>query len=421
MKRIFLFGLNLLIILILAGTGTAQDLKISGQYRGEFEMSTDDSSYAHQHWMNMVLEKSLGQDARMHLDLELNNYGSENLTPLLQEAYVDYYTNDIDWRFGKQIISWGSGYEMNPTSFFNPFDLTVITPGEKRLGVIGGSATYYAPDRFEISAAFVPFFDTHLFPENVGSQLLEQTVLATSQQIDLMIPQVNILLDSNTPFVAPEVPSTVVNSSGGIQITKRGLGNFDVSVSGYHGHDKMFMVDETATMNSLNLDPENPGNFDRFLTVHFFYPEVNRAGFDIIGTLGNAGIWLEGTRSWYNRESLNDALNIVGGLDYRFSNDMYLIAQGIYTQGRTDNEQDVKAVMAYITKPVFGFHEIELVALYEMESESYFVQPQLNYSLGNAVGLEFGGTLMDLGNEGYSSLFSQLIGERLYARLTVDF
>ncbi len=77
--------------------------------------------------------------------------------------------------------------------------------------------------------------------------------------------------------------------------------------------------------------------------------------------------------------------------------------------------------MAYMTKPVFGFHELELVALYEIESESCFLQPQLNYSLGNAVSLEFGGTLMELGDDGYSTLFSQLIGERLYARLAVDF
>ncbi len=409
------------ILLVFSAAGISQELSVSGKYRGEFEIFRQDSTYHHQHWLNLIFEKSLGQDAGMHLNVEFNDYGSAAVSALLQEAYVDYYTKRIDWRFGKQIISWGSAYQLNPTSYFNPYDLTPITPGEKRLGVVAAAGRYYAQARVEISGVITPFFASHQLPPGSEDHLIEYAVARTHESLNQQVPEIPVFLDRHTPYVLPSVEPTVENTAAGIQVTKRGLGKFDVSVSAYHGRDKSFAVDEEATGNSIYINPDDLQNLDRFATIYFMYPEVNRVGVDIIGTLGNAGIWLEGNHSRYYKDQFRNTTSVTGGMDYRFSNDLYIVGQGMYIQGRTEDEQGIRALMGYASKPVFGFHEMEIAGVYDFESESYFLQPQFNYSLGNAVHLDIGGTLVEIKQSEYAEMFSRIIGDRLYARLSIDF
>lgn len=417
-KRFFVY-----LLLGLSGVPAlrAQPLSVSGQYRGEFQVRTADSTYVHHHWMNLVLERSLGQDAGMHLNLEFNNYGTNRIQTLIQEGYVDYYTSHIDWRFGKQIISWGSAYQIKPTDYFNSYDLTVITPGDKRLGVIAASGRYYAPARIEISAVFAPLFSTHQFGPQAGELLMQNAVQQTVASLNRQVQGVLIQPDPGQPAVLYEVSPTVGNSQGGLRITKRGLGRFDVSVSAYRGRDKFLTVDEAATAASVYINPEDPANMDRFATVHLFYPRVNRLGLDLIGTLGNAGVWIDGTHSWYRNGQFNATTNLAVGADYRFANNLYLVGQGLYIQARTEGEKDIQAVMLYGSFPVLGFHEVEVVGLYDFNSQSYFFQPQFSYSLGDAVSLDLGGTVVNIQDNPFAPIASQLFGDRLYARLHVDF
>ena len=422
MSQLYRVFFIVVIVFAFTATGVTQDLEIAGQYRGETELFSNDSSYAHQHWINLVLEKSLGQSARMHMNVEMNTYGNGTITPLMQEASVCYYTNHIDYRFGKQLVSWGSAYKLNPTSYFNPYDLTIVTPGEKRLGIIAATARYYGPARIEIAGILSPFFTSHQMPPGAGEQMIQQTVLQTLHEMNQSIPisAISVAMDPANPFVSPEVEPNLENTSGGIQLTKRGLLNTDVSLSAYHGRDKFMTVEEEMTEESIFLATQDPSQIDTLATVYFIYPEVNRIGLDIIGTAGDVGFWIEGTYSIYSKAYQSDVMTIVTGADYRFANDIYLVAQGIYNTGKTPEQEDMKAIMGYVSKPIFGFHDIEFMGLYDAETESYFLQPQFRYSLGNAVALEFGGTLVHL-EGGYASLFSRMISDRLYARLTIDF
>jgi len=371
--------------------------------------------------MNLMLERSLGQDAGMHLNLEFNNYGTDHIQSLIQEGYVDYYTPHIDWRFGKQIISWGSAYHIRPTDYFNPYDLTVITPGEKRLGVIAAAGRYYAPARIEISAVFTPLFSTHQLPPNAGELLIRNAVEQTVAGLNRHFPGVSILPDPSQPDILRQVSPTVRNSQGGIRITKRGLGRFDVSVSAYQGRDKFLAVDEQATASSLYINPNDPAHMDRFATVTLFYPRVNRLGGDAVGSLGKAGFWVDGVHNWYRKDQFNKTTNLVLGADYRFANDLYLVGQGLYIQARSEGEKDIQAIMMYASYPVFGFHTVEVVGLYDFKSQSYFLQPQFDYSLGDAVSLDIGGTLVNIRDNPFAPIATSLFGDRWYARLSVDF
>ena len=61
----------------------------------------------------------------------------------LKEAYLNYYTDKIDWRLGRQSFSWGSSYNLNPLNYFNPIDRTALDPFAARKSVDGIRASYY--------------------------------------------------------------------------------------------------------------------------------------------------------------------------------------------------------------------------------------------------------------------------------------
>ena len=422
MKYLTNLVFSMVLLMLFTSSLAAQEIEIGGKYRGEFEAVEQDSSYDHQHWMNLILEKEFGASANMHLNLEFNTYDGNNVIPLIQEAYVNYYTDYVDWRFGKQIISWGSSYEIKPTDYFNPYDLTTINPFEKRLGVIGAQGTYYGPARTEISLVYTPFFKEHLIPGKAQSMLMDAAIRGTIGQLNAATPpMVRIISDPGTPVVYPEVERTIENTQGGLKLTKRGLLGLDISVSAYHGRDKLPAVNQKKTRNSIFLSTMDPAELDTLATVYIENPEVTRVGLDLIGSFGGMGVWAEGVHNFYRPGYLDNSNSIVFGADYKFSNNLYLVGQGLYFQGRSDSEKNINAVMFHASKPALSFHEFELTMLYEFESDSYFIQPQFNYSLSNAVELQFGGTLHDLQGIQYAQLSSMLIRERLYARISVDF
>ena len=314
---------------------TGQEIDISGQYRGEFEAIQQDSSYQYQHWINLILEKDFGASANMYLDLEFNTYHKENVVTLIQEAYVNYYTDNIDWRFGKQIISWGSAYEIKPTDYFNPYDLTTIQPFEKRLGVFGAHGTYYGPGRTEISLGYTPFFNEHLIPSDAGTALFESAMNTVVRRYNKEVqPILTIRPDPEQPLMYPDVEHTIENTQGGLKVTKRGLLGLDVSLSAYHGRDKLPVVDQTKTRNSINLNTSNPASLDTLVTVYLENPEVTRAGIDLIGSTGGIGFWAEGVHNLYSADYLDATSNLVIGADYKFTSNLYLVGQGLFFQGR---------------------------------------------------------------------------------------
>lgn len=59
------------------------------------------------------------------------------------EAYIDFYSDQIDLRIGKQKISWGKSDGLNPTDVFGAFDYADLLNPE-RLGIVGIRAFVYA-------------------------------------------------------------------------------------------------------------------------------------------------------------------------------------------------------------------------------------------------------------------------------------
>ncbi|CCU79688.1 hypothetical protein HSACCH_01520 [Halanaerobium saccharolyticum subsp. saccharolyticum DSM 6643] len=136
--------LNFIFTLSLTAASLSGELSTSVIYELESERWRDQSflELDYQHDLNfdlnyyikgaLIFESYYQQDKKeREVDLEL------------KEAYLNYYTDKIDWRLGRQSFSWGSSYNINPLNYFNPVDRNALDPFEARESVDGISASYY--------------------------------------------------------------------------------------------------------------------------------------------------------------------------------------------------------------------------------------------------------------------------------------
>jgi hypothetical protein len=353
------------LLLTFTSTALASQLEISGSLKGDLIVSTDDGKLTDQEKVNLILEKGFGFDAEMYIDLGFRE-DHNNADTDINEAYLNYYTDNMDWRIGKQLINWGSSYKLQPTDYFNPVDRTALKPLDEKLGVEAVKGIYYAPNGLEITGVVVPFFK--------------------ADKLSTFIPNLRAVEDN------------VENMQEGFKVTKRSFKGFDLSLSGYHGFDRK---------------PIN-NNMD------FIYPELNRIGFDLIGDIGEMGVWTELAYAIYQDEEFDNGLETTLGADYKWSNDLYLVLQAYYQQGRLSSENDTKVFNLHFDKPIFNFHQVEGNFIYEFETETIVLEPQFNYSLANSIELQIGGTYINSQND--DALIVATFGQdRVYTRLNIEF
>ena len=521
MKRFTVVVLTLVLVFSFAGAvSAADDVDMSGELKSDLVVNSEEETWYDTETFNLMLEKKFGFDADMYLDLEFksttqdvfaapeseesNNLVLHSATTHqrktnvnIDEAYVNYYTENMDWRLGKQEINWGSAYKLNPTSYFNPRDLTVLKPMDEKKAVKAAKGVYYAPANIEVSSVVTPFFTTHKagqerklemmnqFKTKVAENIAEKDKLSelndSIKKLNAGIKETNkspgyefSTLDKlnfsqenvESNWLTGEVGVNTVednidNTQGGIKVTKRSLMGFDVSASFYHGRDKLPVINkqfiEDQTSSELDKDVkdalakiekglteiENTGTTDIEMETQIekinnadnnieipteaLYPDTNRVGVDVIGDIGDMGVWTEVAYSMYpedtdwSTEDNPGRIEAAAGVDYKFENDLYLVGQTYYQEGRLDSEPDIKAVNLHFEQPVFDFHEIKMNAIYEVESETYMVEPQFDYSLADATVLQLGGTYLESEEENSSDLISSLGNDRVYARLKVEF
>ena len=64
----------------------------------------------------------IGIDGHLHVSVKgwYDHEASEGKWIELGEAYADIYHDLFDLRLGHQVVSWGTAYGLNPTSYVNP-------------------------------------------------------------------------------------------------------------------------------------------------------------------------------------------------------------------------------------------------------------------------------------------------------------
>jgi hypothetical protein len=134
----FLFSFNL------SAASFWGELGTSAIYEQEAERWQDQS------YLELDFQQDLSFDLNYYLKgaLTFESYYQQgekerDLDFELKEAYLNYYTEQIDWRLGRQSFSWGSSYNLNPLNYFNPIDRTALDPFQARKSVDGLRADFY--------------------------------------------------------------------------------------------------------------------------------------------------------------------------------------------------------------------------------------------------------------------------------------
>jgi hypothetical protein len=136
--------LNFIFTLSLKAASLSGELKSSLIYEQEAERWRDQSylELDYQHDLNFdlnyYLKGNLTFESYYHQGAKERKLDFE-----LKEAYLNYYTDQIDWRLGRQNFSWGSSYNINPLNYFNPVDRKALDSFQARKAVDGIKAAYY--------------------------------------------------------------------------------------------------------------------------------------------------------------------------------------------------------------------------------------------------------------------------------------
>ena len=170
----------------------------------------------------------------------------------LREAYVDYTTGNFDFRFGRQIATWGVGdllfindiFPKDWISFFSGRPLEYLKIG------VDGLRSRYSSDIVNAELFVIPFFE----PDN----------LPTSDRFFLFDPFASI------PIRAEKKPaSTIRNTELALRLYRK-ISDVDISVYAYRGFWR------TPSM--------RPDNFVAPTRVTAFYPDLSVYGMSAQGS-----------------------------------------------------------------------------------------------------------------------------------------
>jgi hypothetical protein len=169
----------------------------------------------------------------------------------LREAYIDYTTEALDIRLGRQIATWGTGnllfindvFPKDWVSFFSGRPLEYLKIGVDAL------RTRYSSDVFDADLLVIPFFE----PDNV----------TTSKRFFLFDPFANV---GSRDELRPE--ERFVNTELALRVY-RNIRGFDASVYAYRGF--------------WRVKGAEPDSFASPTRVTYFYPELSVYGFSIQG------------------------------------------------------------------------------------------------------------------------------------------
>ncbi|TVR62904.1 MAG: hypothetical protein EA426_01325 [Spirochaetaceae bacterium] len=144
----------------------AQEPSLQGRLRHQLGVTVDDAEIVR----NVVTaELEIGYRAG-GIDLLMNPYieiMSDSTADFgVREAYLDYYTDRVDFRVGKQIVIWGKADGLAITDIVSPKDLrNFLIPDfrELRLGVIAANASIYLGPAV-VEFIYVPVFTPSVLP-----------------------------------------------------------------------------------------------------------------------------------------------------------------------------------------------------------------------------------------------------------------
>jgi hypothetical protein len=216
---------------------------------------------------------------------------------LLREAYLDVYgllLPNLDLRIGRQLISWGSAYQINPTDNLNANDLEDIFDFGRQLAADAAKINVYWGN-YSVEGVFTPFFRPAVLPQKQIWEQLSAREISLPQQFSSLIEIQNI---TDTLELPDKTPGD--GAQGGIRLGGRVAG-FDVALSYVYGRDDFpalsqleLVFPDTVTASTIQQALIRATPIAGQAKTTLIFPRRHVAGFDISGALGDIGVWAEG-------------------------------------------------------------------------------------------------------------------------------
>ena len=168
-------------------------------------------------------------DLRVRYGQQLENNG---LIVDLREAYASAYMGPVELRMGKQIVVWGKADGFNPTNNISAADFRIRSPIEddRRIGNVGARGFLtFNPVKLEV--VWMPLYEPTMYPEFTPT-------------------------DGVTRFTDPSYPSVSLRNSLIAGRFHLELSSFDASLSYLYGHAPLPGIAlESFQVGSTTLDP----------------------------------------------------------------------------------------------------------------------------------------------------------------------
>jgi hypothetical protein len=367
MRYRFFLGLIGLLLLLgsVSGSVWASGPPIGGQWEAKLSGVLDDEP------VKLVGTSSLSLDLQhqtgpVAFDATLKIAGSMGDKDAFEfdmdTACLNYMARDYDIRFGKQRVSWGTAMGLNPTDVINPQDIN--DPLGDKLPVWALVGQYYLENNVELTGVYLPFFRSAI------------DAIPTKPQIPVYYPE--------------------EDGEWAVKIGALGMAGMDFSLMYFSGYERMPTVRMTAR------------------GMEGYYREVDTIGADFATSLGDVGLWLEAA---HTTPKEGDAYtNWAIGSDYRLPNGL-LVAGQYYHQETGKTQHDY--LMFGLEKELAVIHRGKLGAVYDTDSGSFMVNPEVALSLADATELVLGGRYLDRKQGGLGML--PYSDKEIYAQVVTSF
>lgn len=337
----------------------------------------------------------------------------------LDEAYVDLYFSGADLRLGQQVVSWGTAYGLNPTSYVNPMPNPASS--SRGAGLAGGaalelarlpvpavSATIY-PSWGDVGLVAVlnPRLQGVPVPGDAQAEILRGVAYQIAQRQGLPPDLVTV---SAERFSAEPPESLSDRLEYAARVGTR-MGNWDLYLSGFRGWEDYPVLWVSF---SPVMDPTTElGPIGLSVNPNARYRKVTEAGLAASCTWGPYTLWGEGSYAWPDKVlELDDPNNtafssnephwqaVLGGdRTIGDAGDVYLMAEYICNSNGSlltpyrlaPGESGARHYLVGTARwqPAQD-HQLEVSGIYCMNDGSYVAMPRYTYQLSQSTSLWFG-------------------------------
>lgn len=400
----------------ISGTSAENSYELNGYIRGVFfagKIPDEDkaemkSGFGEASLKLRVRKKDFG-DAFAELRFQRGHEFGEQIDKVdIREAYVNIYAGRFDFRVGEQIVVWGRADGFNPTDNITPKDMFARSPDEddKRKGNFLIRSHYNLP-LFRFEAIWAPFYRASVIPSRITP-----------------LPSYMMLTDY------PD--ASFGNNSLAMKLNLE-LASLDGSISYFNGYNP-----------SPGISIDSTNIISRAYRMHVLGADFSTTVMNNIGLRGEFAY----RKPHDDHEKFihipNPDLQYTIGLDRELASDFTVIMQyiGRYVFDYTDMSAptDSSEIPAYEIalknrmiasqtdeishsisfRPAWKLmHEtltLEILGLYKITTEEFFIKPQTSYDIADALTLTIGGelysgqdeTLFGIIDENLSSVFMEI-------------